>query len=492
MTMQLHAIESVNSQGTDVTTSVTWTSSNTAVATVSATGLLTAVSQGSASINAVLSKASGSLSVAVTAATVSSVALTPQNGLLTTGATQQYTLTATNSDQSTTDVSASATWSVTPSTVASISTTGLLTAVGAGSFGVTATYSTFTAAAVGTVTASKLTSIAVTPAKVTISGGNNQQFIATGSYADGSTSDLTKTVTWTSGNTAVLTINANGLATAVRTNNPATAVNVIAQIGNVSATAAVTVNPSASISALYVVPTSSSIANGSAEQHTALAVYSDGSQQDVTSQVTWTVAANSALKNAGGAKSRAGANADSSNVVTVNQSGIDSATTPGVATLQATLGTAQSQSTVIVTNATVTALNVVSSSNLFPVGSMQPIQLIGTFSDGTHQDLTLSANWQSSSPAVATINSSTGWATGVSAGSVVFTASFGGLKASSSGMGVLPGTLLSTVINIPDLTEAEGESEQLQLLGTYTDGTVHDLTSLATWVSSETQHRSRE
>ncbi len=169
MTTQLHAIESVNSQGTDVTTSVTWTSSNPAVATVSATGLLTGVTQGSANISAVLNQANGSLAVAITAAAVSSVAVTPPNTPLVTGGTQQYTLTATNSDNSTTNVTSSTTWNVTPASVASINASGLLTAVGPGSFALTATYGTFSAAAVGTVTASALTAIAVTPATANVS-----------------------------------------------------------------------------------------------------------------------------------------------------------------------------------------------------------------------------------------------------------------------------------------------------------------------------------
>jgi trimeric autotransporter adhesin len=429
MTTQLHAIESVNSQGTDVTTSVTWTSSNAAVATVSATGLLVGVTQGSATISAVLNKANGSLAVAVTAASVSSVAITPPNTALVTGGTQQYTLTATNSDNSTTDVTPSTTWNVTPASVASISTSGLLQAAGPGSFALTATYGTFSAAAVGTVTASALTSIAVTPATATVSSGATQQFIAIGSFADGSTEDLSKAVTWTSSNASVLTINVNGLATAVRSNNPATTVRVIAQLGNSRATASVTVNPAATITSLNVAPTSSSIADGTAEQHTATAQYSDGTQQDVTSQVTWSVATNATSSSI--AKDRKSgapvAHADASGVVNVAQTGIDSATTPGTATLQATLGNAQAQSTVIVTNATIAALQIKSSSNLFPVGSTQQIQLIGTFSDGTRQDLSLTANWQTSNPAVATITSA-GVATGISAGSVTFTGSFAGCR----------------------------------------------------------------
>jgi len=57
-----------------------------------------------------------------------------------------------------------------------------------------------------------LTSIAVTPASPTFGVGATQQFTATGTYADGSTADITSQVAWTSSNTAVATISASGLA----------------------------------------------------------------------------------------------------------------------------------------------------------------------------------------------------------------------------------------------------------------------------------------
>lgn len=52
-----------------------------------------------------------------------------------------------------------------------------------------------------------LTSIRVTPANATVALGSNQQFTATGMYSDGSTKDLTTTVTWSSSATSIVAIN---------------------------------------------------------------------------------------------------------------------------------------------------------------------------------------------------------------------------------------------------------------------------------------------
>jgi len=66
-----------------------------------------------------------------------------------------------------------------------------------------------------TGTTAALSSITVSPANATILTGNTQQFVATGTYSDGSTQDLTGSVGWTSTNTGVATMDAYGVATAL-------------------------------------------------------------------------------------------------------------------------------------------------------------------------------------------------------------------------------------------------------------------------------------
>ena len=59
-----------------------------------------------------------------------------------------------------------------------------------------------------------LSSIKVTPVTPSIAVGQTQQFTATATYWDASTANITSSVTWTSSNTIVATINSLGLATA--------------------------------------------------------------------------------------------------------------------------------------------------------------------------------------------------------------------------------------------------------------------------------------
>jgi hypothetical protein len=54
-----------------------------------------------------------------------------------------------------------------------------------------------------TVSSAVLTSIGVTPANTTIAVQSSVQYSAAGTFSDGSQSDITAFVTWTSSNTAV-------------------------------------------------------------------------------------------------------------------------------------------------------------------------------------------------------------------------------------------------------------------------------------------------
>ena len=499
-TVQLLALDTNSMQETnDVTNSSAWVSSNTSVATVSSTGLVTGVAAGSATITATYQKDQGSMSFSIGAPAIRQLTLSPQSATVYVGASQAYTATATYANNTTAPITTGIVWSVSPSSVATISINGVLTAVSPGTFAVTATADGQTQAVTGTVSNVPLASMAIAPSTASIAGGTSKQFTATGTFADGSTHDVSATVAWSSSNAALLTVSATGLATAQST-MATTPVTLSAQLGGISATAAIQVTPSATLSALYVLPTSSSIADKTAEKHTAVAYYSDGSRQDVTSQVSWSVTESGAAgaagptssklrtagvtsKAANGKRAHPSVDTESTSVLSVDPNGVDTAASPGVALVQATLGDTQSQGVVIVTPATVTSLAIRTTRALFPVGSMQQIQLIGTFSDGSQQDLSLKANWQSSNPAVATIDN-TGMATGVSGGNIQFSASFGGLTASSTGLQVLDHPLVSTTILVPTSGRIPGLSDHLSVIGTYSDGSTHDLTAQAAWASS--------
>ncbi|HEX8814869.1 MAG TPA: Ig-like domain-containing protein [Terriglobales bacterium] len=114
-----------------------------------------------------------------------------------TGSTVQMSAVGTYSDGSTNNVS-NVSWSSSDTTIASISTGGLVTGVGSGQATITGAAQTVTGSATITVTIANLTSIKVTtdPAGLTsVVAGNSVQFVATG-ISNGQPVVITDSVTW--------------------------------------------------------------------------------------------------------------------------------------------------------------------------------------------------------------------------------------------------------------------------------------------------------
>jgi uncharacterized protein YjdB len=146
----------------DVTSQAAWTSSSASTATVNSSGLATAVAVGTTTITATITPSSGSSTTSTVTAnttlTVSStvptsITIAPANASIRSGQTQQYTATATYSDNSTKDVTTSTTWSSNSTAVATISSSGLATAVSTGSTTISASFSGLSVSTSLTVTA---------------------------------------------------------------------------------------------------------------------------------------------------------------------------------------------------------------------------------------------------------------------------------------------------------------------------------------------------
>ena len=207
----------------DITSQVTWGSSNTAIATISSTGLATSVAVGNTNITATMSgTTSPPVSLKVIAPTLSSVDITPASpSNLAAGFSQNFRVIGTYSDGSTTDVTSQVTWASSNTAVATISSTGTVTGVATGTVSITASVSGIISPSVSlTVVAPIVSAIAITPvAPANLKIGSSQQFIAIETYSDGSTANVTAQVIWASSNTADATISATGLATGVAVGN---------------------------------------------------------------------------------------------------------------------------------------------------------------------------------------------------------------------------------------------------------------------------------
>ncbi|HEV8523176.1 MAG TPA: Ig-like domain-containing protein [Terriglobales bacterium] len=130
----------------DVTDTATWTSSNTAIATINTAGVAVGVSPGSTNITASQGGVSATVGLTVDQPALSSISITPTNPtpLDASNPTQQFTADGTFSDSSTRNITNAVTWNSSNTNVATISSSGLATRVAAGTTNITATLGSVT------------------------------------------------------------------------------------------------------------------------------------------------------------------------------------------------------------------------------------------------------------------------------------------------------------------------------------------------------------
>jgi len=219
------------------------------------------------------------------AATLTSITVSPANPSAPAGTTQAFTATGNYNNGTTANLTTSVTWSSSATKVATINSAGVATALAAGTATITATSASISGSATLTVSPPALVSLAVTPVNLTLAPSGTQQFTATGTYTDGSTQNLTGSVSWSSGNSAVAIINAAGLATGVAPGN--TAITVVS--GSIAGSANLTVGNPPTLVSIAVTPVSLNVALGGSQQFTATGTYSDGSTQSLAgSALSWT------------------------------------------------------------------------------------------------------------------------------------------------------------------------------------------------------------
>lgn len=191
---------------------VSWTSDNDLIASVSTTGLVTSKSVGTANITGTVEGKSAQVKVVVIPVPVASVAVTPTSASLLVGGT--VTLSATTKDAAGNALTGrTITWSTSDMSVATVNN-GVVTAQALGTATITATSEGKSASAQITVTVAPVATVVVSPATVSVFPGATTQLTATVSDASGH--QLTdRTVTWASSDQSKAIVSQTGLVTGV-------------------------------------------------------------------------------------------------------------------------------------------------------------------------------------------------------------------------------------------------------------------------------------
>ncbi len=346
---------------TETATGGTWSSTNTAAATVDAGGVVTGVGAGSTTISYTVTNSCGTVA-ATKAITVSAA---PNAGAISGTTTVCAGLTSTLSET----VSGGA-WTSGSTAVATVNASGVVTAVSGGTTTISYTVATACSTAVAT------TSFLVNPLP------NAGSISGSGSICVGANTTLTPSVSggsWSTSDATVASVNASGTVTGVGGGSATISYSVTNSCGTANATFAITVGTGPSAG---TISGASSICTGTASSYT-----------ETVSGGTWS--------------------SSNPSVASVSSTGTVSAFSAGSVTLSYSVSASCGSSvatlpiTVLLTPSTVAAISGPSS------------LCVGT--SGTYSDATTGGTWSSSNTSVATINSSTGIANGTGAGSAVIT-----------------------------------------------------------------------
>ncbi|TGM53176.1 beta strand repeat-containing protein [Leptospira adleri] len=458
----------------DLTNSVTWTVLDTAIASIQNGGLSQTIETGSTSVFATLGSKIGSSTLTVTAASLVSITVSPVNSSGAKGLQTSFTATGILSDNTSLDITDQVTWTTTDANILTISNAsgshGLGSSLDSGTVTITASIGGIEGYTDFTVTQATLVSIAVTPILSSKAKGLTEQFFATGTFTDNTTQDITNSVTWTSSSSIVGVSNVVGSYGLAQTFSIGSTI-VTATLGSIHGNTSFTVT-SAILTSIQVTPSNPSLPKGLTRNFTATGIYSDSSNTDISSSVTWSSSNPivSLVSNANGSEGSAFGNEI------------------GTTSIQASLGTVVSPPvTLSVTAAELVSIGITPSSSTKAKGLSQNFTATGVFTDNSTQDITELVTWYSSDTVIAQISNvsgNKGYTNALFPGSSDITAALGSVSSPAISFMVTPAELVSISVTPTNPSVAKGFSQQFDATGTYTDNTTQNITNSVLWSSS--------
>jgi trimeric autotransporter adhesin len=380
---------------------ITWSTGNAAVATVTSQGVVTAVAPGATTVTATSDGRTAQAAVTVTPEPVASVAVTPALDTLAVGGTRTLTAALRDVDGALL-TGRSVVWSVSNVAVATVSSTGEVTALAPGTVQLSAVSEGRVGQATVVVLERFANAVTLTPNSGTLQVGAELTLQAQVTDPAG-TLLPDRVVSFSTDAPLIATVSGTGLVTA---RAPGVA-RITALSEGKSAVAVITVVPVA-VSQVLVTPAASEVLEGAARQLTAQARSASGAVL-TGRDITWTSGA--------------------PGIASVTATGIVNGLTPGVAVLAATVDGVSGFATVTVRPRVVTTVQL---APLTPsIAANTTVQLGLTVRDQTGTALTgRPVTWRSSDDTIAFV-SSTGLVVGLRAGAATITATVEGVSGST-------------------------------------------------------------
>ncbi len=238
--------------------------------------------------------------------TLNSISITPAAATVAKGQYAVFAATGHYSDGSSANITNQVAWSSGNTAVATISSnSGIATGITVGFTTVIASFSGMTSSATNImVTTAAITGISISPNAPSVPKGQSVTFTAIGTYSDGTTGNISSSVSWLSSNPTVATINTSGLTSTLAQG----ATTVTATTNSIESKGYTLIVSAPVLASITITPHTSTVTGGTSFQLTAAGSLTDGTTASLTGAV-WS--------------------SDNSSVCPVNNSGLVNTVAPG-------------------------------------------------------------------------------------------------------------------------------------------------------------------
>jgi len=401
-------------------------------------------------------------------ATLQSIQIQVEEQTLIVGLNSEAHAVALYSDDSHIDLSNEASWFSSRSDYASIDANGVITALAPGSTVISAVVRDKTASSTVTIEQGELLSLTIKPLTSSLAIAEQHQFSAEGLFGNGSSDysfDVTEQTSWSSSDTSKLSISDAAGSKGLGEASDSGSVTITASLGSRSDSLDVDIN-AATLSHLEISNTQTSLAIDAKLQLHANGIYSDGSNNNLNSQVSW--------------------NTSDEDIATINDNGLVTALKTGSVVVSINYQGQSANTNIEINEATLTAIEIA------PIKprliSAESLQLYATahYSNNTILDITEQATWLSNDSSVATIGNTTvdsGIVSALAAGNSTITASLAN-QSQQVTLNVDDAVLQSLVITPANSSIAINTQKRFSVTGFYDNGSSRDLTEHVTWSSN--------
>lgn len=454
----------------DITPQATWSVNDGDIASVDNTqadsGTVLGLSEGTVTVTANFAGKTATNKTNVTSAVLESVTISPIKSTLVAGLSKQYTLIAQFSDHTNVDVTELSTWQSSDTNIAAIDTIGLVQSYKEGNVSITGSYQGLSSSANLSVLDILLTSLQVTPENPNEPVGSRGYFTATAFFNNGLNTDVTRSTTWSSSNTNVVSIVASGTK-AGQANADEVGTATIRATYRGMTTATIATVTKAELINIVITPSTASVVQGMQYQFIATGIYSDNSYKNITNEVNWQTS--------------------DTNVANINNDGLASGEQQGTVKVTAKYQGKQAQATLVVSAPVITRLVVIPTTNTLPVGSSASYQAIAYDSTGKDYEVSNTADWRVVNQTIAHVDNTEqkgGFVTALSIGTSQIVVSFSGMTETVNVI-VTPAKLTSLTISPTDITIIDGNTQTYVATAHFTDATNLVVTKESSWLSTQ-------